>query len=71
MSNYVRNNYSKISPPFHLTTDDVTAELYTHRVTPRKLSRHRLSRGLCGKIAVQYYMYWEKLERPIWEHEED
>ena len=40
MSNYVQNKYSEISPPFHPTTDDVTAELDTHRITPRKLSKH-------------------------------
>ena len=71
MSNYVLNKYSEISPPFHLTTDDVTAELDTHRVTPRTLTKHRLTRGLGGKIAVQYYTYWDGLERPTWEHEEE
>ena len=71
MGNYVLNKYSEISPPFHLTTDDVTAELNTHRVTPRKLSKHRPTRGLGGKIAVQYYTYWDELKRPTWEHEED
>ena len=54
MSNYVVNKYSEISPLFHLTTDDVPAELDTHRVTPRKLNKDRLTRGLGGKIAVQY-----------------
>lgn len=71
MSNYVLNKYSEISPPFHLTADDVTAELDTHRVTPQKLTKHRLTRGLGGKVAVQYYTYWEDLERPTWEHEEE
>lgn len=71
MSNYVLNKYSEISPPFHLTTDDVTAELETHRVTPRTLTKHRLTRGLGGKIAVQYSTYWDGLERPTWEHEEE
>ena len=71
MSNYVLNKYSEISPPFHLTTDDVTAELDAHRVTPRKLSKHRLTRGLGENVGVPYYTYWGELERPTWEHEED
>ena len=71
MSNYVLNKYSEISPPFHLTNDDVNAELDKHRVTPRKLSKRRLTRGLGGKIAVQYYTHWDELERPTREHKED
>ena len=44
-------------------------ELDTHRVVPRTISKHRLSRGFGGKIAVQYYTYWHGLEQPSWEHE--
>ena len=51
MSNYVLNKQSKILPPFHLTTDDVTTELDTRRVTPRNLSKHRLTReGWAAKL---------------------
>ena len=71
MSNYIINKHSELSPPFHLTTDDVTAELDTHRVTPRTPTRHRLTRGMGGKIAVQYSTYWDYIERPTWEHEEE
>ena len=71
MSNYVLNKYSEISPPFHLTTDDVTAELDPHHVTPRRLSKHRPTRGLGGEIPVQYYTYWDELEHSTWEQEED
>ena len=60
-----------MSSPFHLATEDVTAELDAHRVTPRKLSKHRLTRGLACQIGVQYFTYWDELERPTWEHEED
>ena len=70
-SNYVLNKYSELLPPFHLTTDNVTAELDTYRVTPPVLTKHRLTRGLGGIIAVQYYTYWDELERPTWEHEEE
>ena len=60
-----------MSSPFHLATEDVTAELDAHRVTPRKLSKHRLTRGLACQIGVQYFTYWDELERSTWEHEED
>ena len=71
MNNYDLNKYSELSPPFHLTTDDVTAERDTYRVTPRVLTKYRLTRGLGGKIAVQYYTCWDELERPTLEHEEE
>ena len=71
MSDYVLNKYSEISPPFYVTTDDVTAELDTYCVTPRTLTKHRLKRGLGGKIAMQYYTYREGQERPTCEHEEE
>ena len=58
------NKYSELSPPFHLMTDDMTAYLDTQRVTPRSLPKHRLTRGLGGKIAVQHYTYWDDIERP-------
>ena len=58
MSNYVLNKYSELSPPFHLTTDDVTAEPYTYRVKARTLTKHRLTRRLGGKITVQYYTWY-------------
>ena len=70
MSNYVLNKYSEMSPPFHLTTDDVTAELDTHRM-PCTLTKHRQTRGLGGEISVQYDTYWEGLERPTWDYEEE
>ena len=54
IGNYVVTKFSEISPLFRLTTDDVTAELDTHRVTSRKLGKYRLTKGLGGKIAVQY-----------------
>ena len=71
MSNYVLSKCSEISTPFHLTADDVNAELDTHHVTPRKITKYRLTRGLGGKIAAQYLTYRDELERPTWEHEEE
>ena len=63
MSNCVLNKYLEILPSFHLRIDDVTAELDTHRVRPRTLTKHRLTRGLSGKIAVNYCSYWDELDR--------
>ena len=71
MSSYMLNKYSEISPPFHLTVDVVAVELDTHRVTPRDVTKHRLTQGLGGIIAVQYFTYWDKLERPTWEPEDE
>ena len=37
MGNYVLNKYSEISPPFHLTADDLNAETrHPLRYTPKK-----------------------------------
>lgn len=71
MSNYVLNKYSELSPPFHLTSDDVIRELDTHRNLPWRISKHRLVRGLSGKIAVHYYTHWDETEVCTWEHEEE
>lgn len=48
MKNYVFNKCSEIPPPFHLMTDDVTAELDTHRVTPQTRYKHDLGYGMGG-----------------------
>ena len=68
LSNYVLNQYSERSPPFHLTAEDVRG-LDTHRLEPLNISMHRLCRGLGGKIAVQYYTHWSGVEKTTWEEE--
>lgn len=67
----MHNKYSETPLPFHLTADDVNAELDTHRVKIPNDAKYRLTRGLAGRIAVQYFTYRDELERPTWEHEED
>ena len=64
-------NQSDNSPPFHLTTDDLTPGLNAHRATPRTLTKRPLTRGQGGKIAVQCFTWWDELERSTWEYEED
>ena len=54
LSECVMTKYSELSPSLHLTAEDVTRELDTHRVLPEKLVKHRLARGVGGKLAVQY-----------------
>ena len=71
ISLYVLNKYSELSPPLHLTEEDVSVQLDTYRLKPTKIVSHRISRGMGGKLSVQYLVYWENLERPRWEHEED
>ena len=39
MSRYVLNKYSDISPPFHLTADDVNMEIDSYRATPGGIHR--------------------------------
>lgn len=46
-------------------------ELDIHRVTPRKIAKDRLTKGLGVKIAVQYISYWDGIERPTWGNEEE
>lgn len=52
-SNYVVST-RELSPPFHLTGQDVKLNLGID-IFRMKTSKHRLVRGLSGKIAVQYF----------------
>ena len=70
ISQYVLNKYSELSPPLHLTEEDVSVQLDTYRLKPTKIVSHRISRGMGGKLSVQYLVYWENLERPRWEQED-
>lgn len=46
-------------------------QLDTYRMNPTKIMSHRVSRVLGDNLSVQYLMYWENVERPRWEDEED
>ena len=46
-------------------------ELDNYRIKPTKITKHRISRGLGGKNAVQYYTSWDKVTVKTWEHETD
>ena len=71
MSSYVLNMYSERSPPFHLTAEDVSMELDHYRIQPTHITKHRISRGLGGKNAVQYFTSWDEVTVKTWEHETD
>ena len=71
MSSYVLNKYSSLSPPFHLTVDDVNMGMDSYRVTPRSIARYRILRGFSGTVSAQYLSSWNELEKTFWETEQD
>ena len=71
MSSYVLNRYSDLSPPFHLTVDDVNMETDSYRVTPRSIVSHRILRGFSGTVSVQCLTSWNELEKTSWETGQD
>ena len=44
-------------------------ELDNYRIKPTFITKHRISRGLGGKNAVQYYTNWDEVSVKTWEHE--
>ena len=48
-SSYVLNKCSDLSPPFHLTVDDVNMETDAYRVTPRSIVSHRILEDFPGR----------------------
>ena len=64
---YKFNNFSKKSPPYHVTQDDVTTPL--QRLEVEKITGHQSVRGRGGIIAVMYETHWTGLSRPFWERE--
>ena len=46
-------------------------KLDNYRIKPTTIAKHRISRGLGGKNAVQYYTSWDEVAVKTWEHETD
>ena len=69
LTQYALNNHTTKSPPFHVTTDDVSVPV--ERLEVDKISSHRSVRGRGGAIAVLYETHWKGLLRPSWEREAD
>ena len=69
LTQYVFNNFSKKSPPYHVTQDDVSTPL--QRLEVDQITGHRSVRGRGGVIAVLYKTHWAGLSEPSWEREMD
>ena len=65
----VLNNFSKKSPSYHVTQDDVSTPL--QRLEVEKISGHQSVRGRGGIMAVLYNTHWVGLSNPSWEPEMD
>ena len=52
MSGYVLNTYSDMSPPLHLTADNVNMEMDSYHATPGSLVSHRFLQGFCGTVSA-------------------
>ena len=46
-------------------------ELDNYRIKPTLIMKHRISKGLGGKNAVQYFTNWDEVSVKTWEHETD
>ena len=55
LTQYVLNNFSKKSPPYHVTRDDVSTPL--QRLDVEQITGHQSVRGRGGVIAVLYKTY--------------
>ena len=69
LTQYVHNIFSKKSPPYHVTQDDVSAPL--QRLEVEKISGHQSVWGRGGVIAVLYKTHWVGLSESSWEREMD
>ena len=68
LTQYVLNNFSKKSPPYHATYDVSTP---LQRLEVEKITGHQSARGRGGVIALMYETHWTGLSRPSWEREMD
>ena len=68
---FIRPDYSGMSPPFNFTADDVNMEIDSYRATPGSIVSHRFLRGFSGTVSVQYITCWDELESTSRETEQD
>ena len=69
LTQYVLNKFSKKSPPYHITQDDVLIPL--RRLEVEQITGHQSVRGRGGVIAVLYKTHWSGLSEPSTEREMD
>ena len=67
LTQYVLSNYTTKSPPFDVTTDDVSVPV--ERLKFDKISSHRSARGRGEAMTVPYEAHRKGLLRPSWERE--
>ena len=69
VTQYVVNNISRKSPPYHVTQDDVLTS--PQRLEVEQITGHQSVRGRGGIIAVLYKTHWAGLSEPSWEQDID
>ena len=69
LTRYVLSTFSKKSPPYHVTQDDVST--LRQRLEVEKIIGHHSIRGRGGVIAVVYDTHWTGLSGPSWQREMD
>ena len=69
LTQYVLNTFSKTSPPYHVSQDDVSTPL--QRLESEQINGHQSVWGRGGVIAVQYKTHWAGLSEPSWERKMD
>ena len=69
LTQYVLNIFSKKSPPYHVTQDDVSTPL--QRLEVGQITGHQSVRGRSVVIAVLYKTHGAGLSEPSWEQEMD
>ena len=62
LTQYVRNNFSKKSPPYHVTQVDVSTPL--QRLEVERITGHQSVRRRGGVTAVLYNTHWTGLSEP-------
>ena len=69
LTQYVLHAFTTKSPPYHITTDDVSTPPILIDVA--KITCHQCVRGRGGAIAALYETHWNGILRPTWEREMD
>ena len=69
LTKYVLNSFSTMSPPLHVTLDDISPP--PERLEVDHISEHQLLRGRGGVLAVMYETHRSGLLSLSWEHEQD
>ena len=67
LTQHVLHAFATKSPPYHVTTDDVSTPLILIDVA--EIIGHQCVRGRGGAIAVLYETHWKGILRPTWERE--